>query len=182
MSIWLQNIKFTDPTISEKVSKWNCGHQSLITGKDDQNLAFLFNLHPFGFQSQFERKSDPRSVTTPSLRGFMLAKSIRPLEWGLRIPCAAVPVICVCHLLFPLTLLLPLCLLSPLDDTSYFCLPLSASLRPCLLCALSAFPSVISFSIDSVIYSFDQGRVRRREWGWASHFFIFSWIPQIELL
>lgn len=71
----------------------------LITGRTSK----MWHFCSCGFQPQFDRQRAPRRVTTRSLLGFMLTKSIRLLEW---VPCAAVPVICICHLLFSLTLLL----------------------------------------------------------------------------
>lgn len=48
-------------------------------------------------------------------------------------PCGAAAVICIRHLLFSLTLLLPLCLLSPSDGTSCVCVSNSASLLICFV-------------------------------------------------
>lgn len=103
-----------------------------------------------GFQSQFERLRSS-SVTTGSPLGFMLAKSIRLLES--RIACGAAPVICICHLLFSLTPLLPLCLLSPSDDTSHLSFP-TASLLWVVLPAL-CLPCPL-FSLSQSIQTFHQ--------------------------
>lgn len=126
------------------------------TGKDEWNVAFLHVLLD-AFQFQFERQWAPFSVTTLSPLGFMLVKSIRLLEWVLRIPCGAAPAICICHLLFSLTLFLLLCLLSPLDGTSYVCSPNSASLSPCplyilFLCLLLPSTSPLSLPIKTFFY------------------------------
>lgn len=105
---------------------------------NETSLFILHFLFLVGFQFQLERQWAPLSVTTQSPLGFMLAKSISLLEWVPRTPWAAVPVICICHLLFSLTLLLPLYLLSPSDGTSYrHFLYLSLS-----LCSWSVFSSL----------------------------------------
>lgn len=61
--------------------------------------------------------------------------------------CGAVPVICICHLLFSPTLLLPLCLLSRSDGASYHWHPISCH---CVWCLKSLFCSCLSPSIYSV--------------------------------
>ena len=104
-----------------------------------------------GFQSQFERQWASLSVTTQSPLGSMLAESISLLEWVPRILCAATPVICICHLLFSLTLLLPLCLLESLgwhliSLPFCFCLLSVSSLPP--FCG-SCPSTILSLSMET---------------------------------